>query len=285
MVESADKTIQILKEASALSRNSKYRDGNILKLPANGKLIVSGDLHGYRYAFDQIVKFAKLDENPDTHVVFQEVVHGGPCDGNGGCLSSQLLVDVARLKVKHPDNVHIIFGNHDCSVICDTDVLKTGKEMNGPFKKGIENVFSDRAEDVLIAMRQFLFYLPLAMKTENGLFISHSLPIERFGDEFDSEIFDRPLMFADLQRPNSVYSFTWGRKHSPEFLAKMSELLDVQLFILGHQNYPEGYLLSSPNTLIIVSEHSNGCVSLFDLSKNYKFTELKSTVKHLIDLY
>jgi len=200
-------------------------------------------------------------------------------------VSFELLFELAELKKRYPENVHIILANHDCSVITNSDVLKNGMEMNCAFIQGIKDAYQERWEDVLIAIKQFLFYLPLCARTESGLFISHSLPIPRFYDDFDDSIFERPLMIADFQRPSPVYSFTWGRKHSPESLVEMAERFGAKCFLIAHQKYPEGYLILPPNTVIIVSEHSNGCICELNLSEECSFAALGKGIKHLIDVY
>ena len=45
----------------------------------------------------------------------------------------------------------------------------------------------------------------------------------------------------DLVRPGSAYLLTWGRRHSRTLLEQMAELLDVDIFILGHQPQPQGW--------------------------------------------
>ncbi|ARN57638.1 metallophosphoesterase [Sedimentisphaera salicampi] len=284
MHKSAQQYIASFKEACALNRHQAVRDGNIIKLPEKGRVIVAGDLHGYDPAFDKIKKYADLENNPDTHLVIQEIVHGGPKDASGGGLSFRLLKKVCDLKTAFPENVHMILSNHDCSTITGSDVLKAGEEMRKRFEKGLQNTFSEQWEDVLLAIKQLLFYQSIAVRTENGFFISHSLPMERFKDEFEQDVFSRPLLISDMNRPNSVYSLTWGKKHSTEFLTELAKKLNTKFFILGHQNYPEGYLISPPNAVIITTEHSSGCICELDLAREYQFSEVVESVKRLNDL-
>jgi hypothetical protein len=106
--------------------------------------------------------------------------------------------------------------------------------------------------------------------------MSHSLPADRNADKFDREIFNRPLAEADLIRRGSAYLLTWGRHHSQQLLDRMAELLDVDLFVLGHQPQEEGYCQAGRNLLIMASDHDHGCVLPIDLSQSY-------TIQHLID--
>ena len=89
------------------------------------------------------------------------------------------------------------------------------------------------------------------------------------GTYFDLSIFNRPYTLDDIERPNSVYLLTWGRRHSPDTLKQLGRMLDADTFILGHQPQETGWALAGSNTVIIASEHSFGCVLQFDLDKSY----------------
>jgi hypothetical protein len=239
-----------------------------------GKAIISGDLHGHCRNFERIQKKADLANNPWTHVVLQEIIHGGPEDDYGGCLSWQLLFDVIRYKIEFPDQVHILLGNHDTAVISNSSVLKSGKEMNRAMQAAMRRHFESHYDDVYTAMTEYLLSQPLAVRCANRIWVSHSLPADRDIDQFDLSIFNRPYTLDDIERPNSVYKLTWGRRHSAEGLRRLAEMLDVDVFILGHQPQETGWALAGPNTLIIASEHNFGCLIHFDLDKQYAVSEL-----------
>jgi hypothetical protein len=217
-----------------------------------------------------------LDNNPDRHIVLQEILHGGPEDPYGGCLSYKLLFDVVRYKLNFSDRVHIIMGNHDTVFINDGEVLKNGKEMSRVMRTAIEREFKDDSSKIILAMKQFLFSKPLAVRCDTRIWVSHSLPNDRFADKFDRGILDRQLKPEDLTKPGSAYLLTWGRNHSQSLLDKMADLFDVDIFILGHQPQQQGWSRAGKNLIIIASDHSHGCLLPIDLTKSY-------TVEQLID--
>jgi len=278
-------TIEIFKKATALNKEEKGRSGNIINLPDKGRLIITGDLHGNISGYELIAKYANLEANPDTHIIFQEIIHGGPEDFLGGCLSFKLLVKVAALKIQYPDNVHFIMANHDMSAICGTDVLRGGKEMTKAFHAAIDRYYGTYSEMVLLALRQFLFSQALAVRTPNGILVSHSLPANRFEKDFDFTIFDRPLTMTDINRPNSAYLLVWGRDHSADFLERFADKMGVKLFVVGHQKQDDGWKRVDPNMLILACDHNNGSIASIDLSKQYSLDELCNCVSYLIDLY
>lgn len=267
-------TIDLLKKGRQANHADKYRQGNLICPPAAAGLIVTGDLHGHRRNFEKICSFADLAGHPERHVVLQEIIHGGPEDDHEGCLSFVLLFDVVRYKLDFPDRVHIIMGNHDTAFINQTRVIKDGKEKNIAMRSALRRRFSGGTGAVELALRQFLFSQPLAVKCPNRLWISHSLPDDRWVDKFDPQIFHRQLRINEIVRPNSAYLLAWGRKHSQQTLDKMAELLDVETFILGHQPQEKGFCRAGKNLLIIASDHNHGVLLPVDQGKSYTLQEL-----------
>jgi len=281
----APEMIDLCKKAAVLNYSAKYRRGNIIHLPDAGKLIVTGDLHGHRRNFEKIVTFADLPNNPQTHVVFQEILHGGPEDGSGGCLSFKLLVDAVRYQLRFPSQVYLILGNHDTAVISDIDVSRLGREMNQAMKSAMKRQFADDYESAYLALKQYLLSEPLAVKCPNKIWMSHSLPADCHVDKFDIGVFKRQSRISDVVRPNPAYLLTWGRRHSKEALAKLARLLDVDIFILGHQPQETGWAQArGKNLIILASDHNHGCLISFDLAQSYTTDELTDCIVPLASI-
>jgi hypothetical protein len=219
-----EKTIELLNKGMEANNADKFRQGNLVCLPSHGSLIITGDLHGHRRNFERIVALANLEHNKHTHVILQEIIHGGPEDEQGGCLSYKLLFDSISYKVRFPDRVHIIMGNHDTAFVNNSDVMKNGKEMNTAMRAALDREFKLASGRVKLAIRQFLFSQPLAVRCANRMFISHSLPGDHYADKFDHRIFERQLRINDIVRPGSAYLLTWGGRP-----AKLSRLAARQL--------------------------------------------------------
>ncbi len=78
--------IDLLNKGVEASNADRFRRGNLIRLPADGSLIITGDIHGHRRNFERIAAFANLENKPDRHIVLQEIIHGGPQDSKSGCL-------------------------------------------------------------------------------------------------------------------------------------------------------------------------------------------------------
>lgn len=272
----AQEIIDLLQAGMDANVNNKYRHYNIVLPPDSGDMIIAGDLHGHRRNFERIMNYAQLDKNPDRHLVLQEIIHGGPEDEQGGCLSFELLCDIVKLKIQWPDRIHIILANHDTAFINNSEVMKNGKEMNAAMRQAMDRRFGKQAKDIESAIEKFLFSQPLAVKCPNRIWLSHSLPSDRMLDKFDFSIFDRNLKISDIVRPNSAYLLTWGRRQSIETLRFLAEKLDIDFFVLGHQVQESGWMSNNENLIIIDSQHNHGHLLHIDLGQKYNIETLTS---------
>jgi len=266
--------IDLLNKGKEANSEDTFRRGNLIQLPAKGSLIITGDLHGHCRNFERAVAFADLANNPDRHIILQEIIHGGPEDSEGGCLSYQLLFDVVRYKLSFPNRVHVIMGNHDTAFINNSEVMKDGKEMNRAMCSALKREYKKDTDKIVFALRQYLFSQPLAVKCRNRIWISHSLPADRLVDKFDPEIVNRELKVDDVVKPGSAYLLTWGRKMSQALLDKMAELFDIDTFVLGHQPQEQGWCQAGKNLIIIASNHNHGCLLPIDLAQSYTVEQL-----------
>jgi hypothetical protein len=192
----------------------------------------------------------------------------------GGCLSYQLLFDVVRYKLDFPEQVHIIMGNHDTAFILDTEVMKDGKEMNRAMIQALEREYEEASHDIVTAIKEYLLSQPLAVRCENRIWMSHSLPADRFADKFDPAIFERPLQIEDITRPGSAYLLIWGRNLGQELLDKMAGIFDVDLFVLGHQQQDQGWRKAGKNLVILACNHNHGHMLSINLEKSYNIDQL-----------
>ncbi|MHC4483091.1 MAG: metallophosphoesterase [Planctomycetota bacterium] len=276
--------IDLLNKGAEANHADRFRRGNLIHLPAVGSLVITGDIHGHRRNFERITAFADLAGNPDRHIVLQEIIHGGPEDSGGGCLSYKLLFDVVRHKLSFPDRIHIIMGNHDIAFINDSQVVKNGKEMNRSIRAALDAEFQQSSADIKLAIKRFLFSQPLAVRCDNRIWLSHSLPSDRFADEFDGQILNRELKHSDVVKPGSAYLLIWGRQHSQSLLDKMASVLDVDIFILGHQSQQQGWIQGGKNLIIIASDHNHGCLLPIDLAVSYTVEELIDSIVPLASI-
>ena len=277
-------TIDLLNRGIRANQTDRFRRANLVWLGTHGSLVIGGDLHGHRRNFERLVSHTQLAKHPDRHLVLQEITHGGPEDDAGGCLSYQLLFDAIRLKLSFPDQVHFVMGNHDTAVINSSEVMKNGKEMNRAMALALQRQFGSAGPQVRLAIQQFLFSQPLAVRCTNRVWISHSLPNDRCVGQFDPGVFERELRLSDCEKPGSAYLLTWGRRHSQATLDRLARLLDADVFVLGHQPQPNGWMQGGENLIILASDHNHGFLLEIDLAKTYRITDLTGSLVPLASI-
>ncbi len=271
----AEQILSLVRRAAMYCRATPGRVGGVVNLSTDlvEDLLVVGDLHGNIPAFGQVLQAARLRDHPKRHLVIQELVHGNfEYPHEGGDKSHQLVDLVAALKCEFPDRVHWILGNHELSEITGRVIAKHGHELNRQFQIGIETAYGDLAETIADAYRELFCSLPIALRTPNRVWLSHTIPEGRTLDELDLSIIQRtgPWPSDAMKRGGVLYELTWGRDCSAETTDRFAALVDVDLFVTGHQACEEGFRVANPRLLII--DGSGQCPAYCCLPANEPLT-------------
>ncbi|MDX1563839.1 MAG: metallophosphoesterase [Phycisphaeraceae bacterium] len=263
----AAQVCKLFEEALEANRSTPGRKGSVVDLPDRGRLVVTGDLHDNRENFRKIVKLAELDRSADNHLVLHEVIHG-PHMVNNLDLSYRMLASVAELKLKYPNQVHLMLANHDLAQINGVGILKHGMNVVEAFESGLDYLFGDRGSDIHDLIARFLKNLPLAVRGANGIFCCHSLPARRHLDDFDATVLDRTLSDHDLAGPSgSAHLMVWGRRFGQDVADRLAAGWGAEVFLMGHQKAEMGCEEVGRSMLIINSDTSHGAAVVADLSR------------------
>ncbi|MBN1343795.1 MAG: metallophosphoesterase [Phycisphaerae bacterium] len=284
MTEPIDATaaIKTLREAAELNLDDPLRKGSLLLFPDYGQLVVTGDLHGHRRNFEKLVKFCGLQSAPTRSVILQEIIHDDIERADQIDASHELLLDAARWKCEFPDQVFFLQSNHEVSQVTGHGIMKGGHSVLEGFVAGVEAAYGpEKTPDVLEAINTLILSYPLAARTEHRLFISHSLPGKREIDEFDPSILNRKATLEDLGEGPAA-KFLWGRRHPPANIERLVEMLDADLFIMGHQPEPEGFRTEGQRVLILASDHNHGVFLPIDLAKPVTMDDLLKRVRKFV---
>ncbi|MCG2683685.1 MAG: metallophosphoesterase [Planctomycetales bacterium] len=246
--------LTIIDEAAEANRQTPGRQGCTVALTGElaEEVMVTGDVHGHRRNFNSICKIAALEEHPRRHLVLQEVCHGGPAyEETGGCMSHAILEDVAALKVKFPQRVHFLLGNHEMAELSDYPIQKNRQLLNLLFRLGLQQMYGPAADDVHKAMLRFLLSCPLAVRLPWGAFISHSLPEEADRRGFDPAIFERELTADDCLEQSDAFRLLWGRDYRRENAKAFCELVGAKMLVTGHEPCQEGFVAPNQHQIIL----------------------------------
>src|SRR3954471_4165085 len=173
MEPSSDQVVETLGAAADENRMEPLRQEQVVFLPGEGELWMTGDLHDHRRNFTKLAAAADLGNNPQRHVILHELIHGDHWDANGAEGSWRILYEAAELKCEHPEQVHFLLANHDLAQIHGEGIMKAGLSVCEAFTKGVKRAFEGQHNVVTVAISEFLLSLPLAVRTHNGIFCCH----------------------------------------------------------------------------------------------------------------
>ena len=279
----ADDFIEMLTTAGEENKLSTLRAGNVVTLPAEGEVWMTGDIHDHRNNFKKLFAAADLAAHPDRHVIIHELIHGDHIDEKGAEDSWKMLYEAAELKCRFPNQVHFLLANHDLAQVFGEGIAKGGTDVCEAFRKGLKRDFTDRYHFVETAISEFLLSLPLAIRAPNGLWFSHSLPKDSDVERFDFTVFDRELNGEDYKRKTgAAYQLIWGRGASDEGVAKFAERVNAKLMITGHESQEGGFLVNNDRHLIVASDHNRGVFVPISLSDEPTMDVVQSRIKRFV---
>lgn len=270
---------EVFSAAAKLNREDPLREGSLLVFPNYGQLVMTGDLHGNRRNFEKLRRFCDLPHAGARHVILHEIVHEDVEELDGVDRSHEVLLDAARWKCNFPDQVHFLQSNHELAQLFDAEITKNGRVVTYDFDQGVREVYGGKADRVLEAIDEFIASLPLAGRTENRVFLSHSLPSPRQVPSFDVTVLSRVPTDEDYAEHGSAYALVWGRYQTKPALDSLSELLDVDFFLCGHQPQEMGHEVFHDRQIILASEHNHGVFLPFDLAKPQTIEKLVEGIR------
>jgi hypothetical protein len=286
MALDADHVIETFEAAREENRLSALRVGQVVHLPSEGEVWMTGDIHDHRSNFEKLIAAADLANNPQRHLVLHELIHGDYFDENHAEGSWLTLSRAAALKCDFPEQVHFLLANHDLAQIHGEGIMKAGLSVCEAFTAGVKRDFGNKWSGVNVTISDFLLSLPLAIRTPNGLFFCHSLPSDKEIGSFDFSVFEREeLTAADYRRRTGpVYQLIWGRHMTQPTVDVFAERIGAKLIITGHQPQDTGYLVNGDKHLIIASDHNQGVFLPLDLSEQYAMSDLVSRLQRFVSL-
>lgn len=260
----ADHAITLMDEAAEANRTDRFRRGLLVELPSQGEVLVTGDLHGQRGNLERIIRRARLPRYRQRHLVLQELVHELNRE-DGVCRSHRVVELGAQLKRTFPAQVHILLGNHEFAELLDLPIGKNGQELNFAFAKGGRRIYGDRWPEVEASYHRFWRTCPLALRTENRIFISHSTPrLEKIGELSLDYLRETPAEQA-LQRNGPVFDMLWGRDYRPEAADAFAQRMDADVLIVGHTPCEDGLAVPNARHVVLDCKDLAGCDILLPL--------------------
>jgi hypothetical protein len=277
-----ERLLVTLRRAVQVFRAMPGRQGHLVAPENVAEVLAAGDLHGNVENFGRLWKLADLGNHPRRHVVFQEVIHGPFTYPNGTDKSHQLVDLLAALACQYPRQVHFLVGNHELSQWTERKIAKDDRDLNDAFLDGVRTAYGDRGDEVYTAYLELFGAAPLAVRTPNRIFLSHSLPSARRLGSFDPAVLQQDEFTAtDLKLGGSVHALVWGRDTSAATAAAFLAKVDADLLITGHIPCPEGFAVPNDRQLILDTLGTPACYCLFPADRPLTHEDLVSHVHPL----
>jgi hypothetical protein len=277
-----DRLLTTLRRAIQAFRNTPGRSGRLIRLHDCAEVLVAGDLHGNVANFQRLLERARLSAHPRRHLVLQEVIHGPHRYAHGGDKSHQMVDLVAALKCQFPRQVHMLLGNHELAQWTGQKVAKEEFDLNAIFRVGVDSAYGSRADEVYTAYLDLFAVVPLAIRTPNRVFLSHSLPTAARLAAFDPAVLERDTHEpSDLKTGGRVHALLWGRDTTPANVAGFLRKVDADLLISGHIPCDNGFEAPNDRQLILDSLASPACFCLFPTDRPLTHAELLACVQTL----
>lgn len=245
----------IFRQSAQLNRDDPRRQGNVVLLPSESEIVISGDIHGHRGNLAKVLDYADLPRHPQRILVLQELIHGQMDPKTGLDRSIELLMRAARLKLTCP-NLLFVMGNHDLAQVTGNEITKEGRGVCKAFTQGLAEAFGPLAAEVSTAVNEFLLSLPLAVRAGDSLLVTHSLPSPARMSVAGVDILSAAgYTDAAIRRGGGAYEWTWGRGQTAEQLAELSTKTGAAFFVMGHRHSGTGFELVPDRAISIACDN------------------------------
>jgi len=251
-VPDATKLLTTVRKAIAYTRGTPGLRGRVVHLVDASDVLAVGDLHGNIGNFQRILKLADLTNNPHRHIVMQELIHGNFRYADGTDKSHQAVDLWCALKCQYPSRVHFLPGNHELAQRTNRLIAKGDLDLNANFLDGVRAAYGPRADEIYTAYLELFAAAPLAVRTPNRVFLSHSLPPAATLDKLDLSGLEQDSDGTNDGDPHGlVYALVWGRDVSAQSAAAFLQAVDADLLITGHIPCEQGFAVPNDRQLIL----------------------------------
>lgn len=250
----------------------KYNE-KLVELPRKGKALVITDIHGNLTDFQRFMHIWDEFENEDNHLILTgDFIHAMGLEND----RSVEILEYVKFLCENFSNIHVLLGNHEWSTISQKMLFKAGVNQTFNFDSILMDKFGEaRYRDKMKEYVQFFKKLPIAVRTDNKIFISHAGPPTNVKSLDDI----KNITHAGFNSENSrLFQILWNRSENftKTQLDSFLKAVDSKLMIVGHTPV-DGIKLLYKKLLIVSSSYGKG-------KKAYVELDLEKDIKGSKDL-
>lgn len=276
-----DRMLATLRRAIDYFRHTPGVRGRFVELADCADVLVVGDLHGQVGHLQTVLQRADLAKHPRRHLVLQELVHGPYRYPQGGEKSHQMVDLCAALKCQYPGRVHYLVGNHELAQQTERMIAKGDTDFNVLFREGVDAAYGSAGAEVYATYKELFEAIPAALRTPNGVYLSHSLPPATRLGAFDPAHLERATEPADTVPGGSLHSLVWGRDTSDVNAAAFLARVGADFLITGHISCDDGYQVPNTRQVIVDGARQPWAYCLFPADKPVTLADLTAGVEVL----
>lgn len=253
------------------------RTGGLIELHKKGKALVVTDIHGNLEDFERYMKiWGELKrKGKENHLIIAgDYIHAMP--GQKVDYSINILESV--IKLEKSDNVHVLLGNHEWSHLSGVDVYKAGINQKIQFELNLVKKFGfEKYEKRMEIYNKFFAGLPIAVKTGNGIFISHAAPAK--SAKTIQDIIDATKN-GYLMNNNVLNELLWNRypdNYNDSDIENFLKIVGCKVSVVGHTPV-DGYEVIG-RQIILSSSFSRGRKAYLEIDLEKEITGVEDVVK------
>lgn len=245
----------------------------LIKLPKKGKALIITDIHGNITDFNRFMEIWDDFKNEDNYLILTgDFIHAMGLDNDR---SIEILESVKK-QWEGSENFHVLLGNHEWSTICKKAVFKAGINQTLNFDELLKDCFGESYQRKLDEYVEFFMKLPIAVKTDNKIFISHAGPPKNI------KSLDEIVHITDEGYNNNykLIQMLWNRfdDFSEDDLKSFLKTVDCKMMIVGHTPV-NGIKMIYKKQLVVSSSYSRGKKAYIELDLEKEIKKSKDLLK------
>lgn len=243
--------------------------GKLVELPKKGKALIITDIHGNLSDFKKFMHiWDEYEDTVDNHLILTgDFIHAMGLVND----KSVEILEYVKFLWENISNIHVLLGNHEWSTVSNKSLFKAGINQSYNFDELLKDKFGKtKCKKKLEEYIEFFKKLPVAIRTANGVFISHAGPPTNVKslDEIANITYDG---YSSDNR--KLFELLWNR--SDDFnknqLKDFLKVVKCKMMIVGHTPV-DGIKIVYKKQMIVSSSYGKGkkAYVVLDLDKDIK---------------